>query len=259
MLFRRRFMILNQKTARRRAVFWFKLPLHWQRFFDRIKNMEEIQEIIKKLEEEIQEIFRSESSGHDIYHLNRALNLALHIQEKEGGDRLVIGAAAFLHDIHRIIQKETGKFCSPKDSLPKIKEILEKIDLPEDKIEKILHCIEFHEEYDFSPKGKTVNDIETLIVQDADNLDAMGAVGIARAFVYGGVNNIPIWVPDIPFKREKFEESDNDVSEIHHFYSKLLRLKDNMNTETAKKMAEQRHKVLEDFLEEFFKEWKGEI
>lgn len=233
--------------------------------------MEKIQEIIKKLEKEILELFNYENSGHDIYHLKRVLNLALGIQDKEGGDKLVIAVAAFLHDIHRIIQKETGKFCSPKDSLPKIKEILEKINpvrkggfsngvnLPEDKIEKILHCIEFHEEYDFSEKGKTVKDIETLIVQDADNLDAMGAVGIARLFTYGGAHNIPIWVPEIPFCREKFEESENDISEIHHFYSKLLRLKNNMNTKTAKKIAEHRHKFLEGFLEEFFKEWKVEI
>lgn len=217
------------------------------------------EEIIEQLRNEIKELFRSESSGHDFYHIERVLNLALHIQEKEGGDKLVVAVAAFLHDIHRIIQNETGKFCFPKDSLPKIKEILAKIDISREKLDKILYCIEFHEEYSFSEKGKTVKDIETLIVQDADNLDALGAVGIGRAFYYGGANNVPMWIPEIPFDRKTFDEDIKDVSEIHHFHSKLLKLKDNMNTKTAKKMAEHRHKFLEDFIEEFFKEWKGEL
>lgn len=183
--------------------------------------------------------------------------MALNIQEEEGGDKLVVAVAAFLHDLHRIFQKKTGKFCSPKDSLPKIKEILKILSLPSEKLEKILHCIEFHEEYDFSKRGKTAKDVETLIVQDADNLDAMGAVGIARAFAYGGANKIPIWIPEVPFTRKTFEEAEEDVSEIHHFYSKLLKLKSNMNTQTAKKIAEKRHQILENFLKEFFKEWEG--
>lgn len=221
--------------------------------------MKDIQQIIKKLEQEIKEIFSSDNSGHDIYHLKRTLNLALHLQQKEGGDKAITVIASFLHDIHRIIQNETGRFCSPKDSLSKVGEILDKIDLSEDKKERILHCVEFHEEYDFSKTGKSVRDIETLIIQDADNLDAMGAVGIARAFMFGGANNVPMWIPEIPFKREHFEESITDASEIHHFYSKLLKLKNNMNTKTAKKLAKRRSRYLEDFLKEFFDEWEGKI
>lgn len=219
--------------------------------------MENIQEIIEKLEKETHELFSKDNSGHDIYHSKRVLNLALHLQEKEGGDRLVVAVTAFLHDIHRIIQKETGKFCSPKESIPQIREILKKIDFPKDKIDKVLHCIEFHEEYSFSPKGKTVNDIETLILQDADNLDAIGAIGVGRTFYYCGANQIPMWLPEIPFNRENYEESDTDVSTIHHFYTKLLNIKQSLNTKTAKKIGKQRHKFLEDYLKRFFKEWKG--
>lgn len=216
-----------------------------------------MKEIIKKLEEEVRKLFQGESSGHDIYHLKRVLNNALTIQEKEGGDRMIVAASAFLHDIHRIIEKETGTFCSPKDSLPKIKEIVDKTKLSEKQKEKIYHCIEFHEEYDFSEKGKTTNNIETLILQDADNLDALGAIGIARAFSFGGANGVPIWVPEKPFARDTFDESEKDPSEIHHFHSKLLKLKDNMNTKTAKEMANERHKFIETFLQEFFDEWEG--
>lgn len=214
-------------------------------------------EIIKQLEEEIKNMFSEESSGHDIYHLKRTLNTALTIQEKEGGDRLVIGVAAFLHDIHRIMQNDTGKYVSPKESLPKVKEILYNANLTETQKEKIYHCIEFHEEYNFSESGKTVQDVETLILQDADNLDAIGAIGIGRTFAFSGSKGVTMWIPEKPFDRPNYEESKADPSTIHHFYSKLLKLKDNMNTETAKKMAYERHQFMETFLQEFFDEWNG--
>lgn len=219
--------------------------------------MENTNQIIEKIEKVIKKIFFSESSGHDIFHLKRVLNNALHIQKKEGGDKTVIAIAAFLHDVHRIVQNKTGKYCSPKDSLPKVKEILKKVGLDEAIIKKVLHCIEFHEEYNFSEKGKSVKDIETLILQDADNLDAMGAIGIARAFMYGGATGVPMWLPDIPFVRKFFDESINDPSEIHHFYSKLLKLKDDMNTKTGKQMAILRHRFMKNYLDEFFAEWEG--
>jgi len=216
------------------------------------------EKIINQLEEEVKALFHNESSGHDIYHLKRTMNSALTIQEKEGGDRLVIAVAAFLHDIHRIMQNENGKYCLPKDSLLKIKELIDKTDLTAEQKEKVLHCIEYHEEYNFSQTGKTVEDIETLILQDADNLDAMGAIGIGRTFAFSGSHNVTMWVPEKPFDRAVFDESEKDPSTIHHFYSKLLKLKESMNTETAKKMADERHKFMESFLQEFFAEWNGE-
>tara|TARA_Y100000310_G_C20682341_1_gene816711 strand:+ start:1675 stop:2322 length:648 start_codon:yes stop_codon:yes gene_type:complete len=212
-------------------------------------------DIINQLEKEIKELFHKENSGHDLHHLKRVLNLALTLQEKEGGDKIVIGVAAFLHDLHRVIGN--GKYCSPKESLPKVKEILDKVELSEVQKERILHCIEFHEEYNFTEEGKTVHDKETLIVQDADNLEALGAIGIARAFMFAGAKKVPMWIPELPFNREKFDDAVLDPSEIHHFYSKLLKLKENMNTETAKKMATERTTFMELFLKEFFAEWKG--
>ncbi|MFA5124801.1 MAG: HD domain-containing protein [Patescibacteria group bacterium] len=216
-----------------------------------------MEKIIGKIEKEIKSLFSNEGSGHDIYHLKRVLNIANYLQKKEGGDRVVIAVGAFLHDMHRIIGKETNKFCSPKDSLPKIKEIIDKTKLTSEQKKKILHCIEYHEEYNFSKKGKTVSDIETLIIQDADNLDAIGAIGIGRTFAYGGAHSLNMWVPEKAFKRKYFNENKEDVSTVHHFYSKLLKLKDNMNTATGKKMANKRHRYMEGFLQEFFNEWKG--
>lgn len=211
------------------------------------------------LEKKINNLFATDYSGHDINHLKRTLYLAQEIQKKEGGDLLVISTAAFLHDIHRILGKENKKFCHPKDSLPTIKKILNDVNFPENKIKNVLHCIEFHEEYGFSDSGKTVNDLETLILQDADNLDAIGAIGIGRTFSYCGAHSINMWLPEQPFDRQTFDEETEDISTIHHFYSKLLNLKDNMNTKTGKKMALKRHKFMKLFLKHFFKEWKGEL
>jgi len=220
----------------------------------------EIARVMPLLEKQVQDMFRSEKSGHDIWHLRRTMNLALRIQEEEGGDRFVIALAAFLHDVHRIIQADTGAYCAPAQSLSLVREMLRRSVLGhEAQIERILSCIDHHEEYDFSEQGKTVSDIETFILQDADNLDAMGAIGVARAFMFGGANGIPMWTPEIPFASGKFDEGENDPSEVHHFYSKVLQLKDNMNTATGKVMAEKRHAFLESFLAEFFAEWKGEV
>ena len=216
-----------------------------------------MEKIITELEKRIQKLFEKDTTGHDIYHLKRVMNTALTIQEKEGGDRLIIAVSALLHDLHRIMQNETGTFCTPKQSIPKIREILNEIDLTVLQKEKILHCIEYHEEYNFSKNGKTVSDIETLILQDADNLDAIGAVGIGRTFSFGGFYKVKMWIPEKPFDREIYNEAEKDPSIIHHFYSKLMKLKENMNTKTAKKMANKRHQFMELYLNEFFDEWNG--
>ncbi len=220
--------------------------------------MENLEKYVELLEQKIYDMFQKESSGHDIYHLRRVYNLACHLQEKEGGDRLVIGISAFLHDIHRTMEVN-GKFCPPKDSLPLIYKMLRGVNFPEEKIQNVLHCIEFHEEYEFTKEGKTVSDLETLILQDSDNLDAMGALGIGRTFSFGGSHSLPMWLPDIPLEKNYEGEHKFDPSTIHHVYSKLLQLKDNMNTKTAKDMAQARHNFTQEFLDHFVKEWKGEI
>ncbi|MEI6649891.1 MAG: HD domain-containing protein [Candidatus Moraniibacteriota bacterium] len=214
--------------------------------------------IIASLESKIRHLFHKEGSGHDIYHLKRVLNLALAIQEREGGDRLVLAVAAFLHDLHRIMEKESGVFCPPTASLPQIRELLEETGLTDKQKERVCHCVEFHEEYDFSETGKTAQDIETLILQDADNLDAIGAIGIGRTFTYNGAHGTPMWEPDMPFNQPNYDESTAaDPSTIHHFHSKLLKLKDNMNTGAGKRMAEHRHEFMERFEQEFMEEWNG--
>lgn len=216
--------------------------------------LEKYIEIIKPY---IIELFKNESSGHDISHLTRTMNIALNICDKENGDKLIVGISAFMHDIHRIMQNEIGKFVSPKDSLSKVREILSKTDLSECIIEKICYCIENHENYNWN--GNNVNDINTLILQDADNLDAIGAIGIGRAFTYGGAHNILMYDEKIPLNNNKdFSEANrNDPSTIHHFYHKFFNLVSNMNTKTAKEQAVARTEFMKKFADEFLDEWNG--
>ena len=201
----------------------------------------------------------SKDACHDIFHLYRVLNLALHISEKEGGDKQVIVASAFLHDLHRMMQSESGRFHHPRESLALARKLLAAVDFPKDKIPAVLYTIEHHEEYNFSRKAKKITDINTLIVQDADNLDAMGAIGIGRTFAFSAMLGVPMWDPSKPFRRKYFSEDKKDVSTLHHFHSKLLKLKGSMNTKTARAMAKGRHEYMIGFVERFKQEWKGKI
>lgn len=212
---------------------------------------------IEQLKPYVIELFKNDSSGHDISHLERTMNTALYLQEKEGGDRIIIGISAFLHDVHRIMQNESGKFVSPKDSLNTIKEMLSKTDLSDEQVNKICYCIEYHEQYNWN--GNNVNDINTLILQDADNLDAIGAIGIGRTFSYGGSHNVIMYDPSVPLneKNDYAEDNGDDESTIHHFYHKLFKLGNNMNTKTAKELSKKRTDFMKDFVNEFLSEWNA--
>ena len=213
-----------------------------------------LEKYIEELRPHVIELFKKDFSGHDISHLERTMNTALYLQSKEGGDRIVIGIAAFLHDVHRIMQNETGNFVSPKDSLDTVKNILKYINLSNEQIEKICYCIEYHEQYNWN--GNNVDDINTLILQDADNLDAIGAIGIGRTFFYGGAHNVVMYNPSVPLneKNDYVESNVSDESTIHHFYHKLFKLQDNMNTKTAKELAEKRTNFMKNFVNEFLSE-----
>ena len=216
-----------------------------------------LEKYIEDLRPLVIELFKKDSSGHDISHLERTMNTALYLQSKEGGDRIVIGVAAFLHDVHRIMQNETGTFVSPKDSLDTIRNILSKIDLTNEQVEKICYCIEYHEQYNWN--GNNVDDINTLILQDADNLDAIGAIGIGRTFSYGGAHNVVMYDSSAPLneKNDYAGANGDDESTIHHFYHKLFKLGDNMNTKTAKELAEKRTNFMKNFVNEFLSEWNA--
>lgn len=212
------------------------------------------EQIVSQTAEYIKEKLSGEGSGHDWWHVFRVWKNAVHIGKEENADLFVVELAALLHDI------ADWKFQDGDDAVgPQMaREWLEKLAVAEN---IIVHVCEIIKDASFKGAGVVakMKTIEGMVVQDADRLDAIGAIGIARAFAYGGSKGREMHNPEIkPEKHESFAEyKKNKSSTINHFYEKLLLLKELMNTATAKTMAEKRHKVMEEFLNEFFQEWEG--
>ena len=212
------------------------------------------QEQIQKTVAFVKNILETDASGHDWYHIERVHKLAISLSEKEGGDRFVIEMAALLHDVADEKLNE-----SEEAGMKKVSDWLEGLDVTEEEKKQIIHIIA-----NMSYKGGHGGNIETLegkVVQDADRLDALGAIGIARTFAYGGAKGRLMYDPNIPPREgmTKEEYRKNNDPSLNHFYEKLLKLKDLMNTEAAKKEAEVRHRYMEEFIEQFMKEWNAQI
>lgn len=208
--------------------------------------------VIKEIKKYLRETFKSDATGHDWWHAWRVCEMSKRISKKEGGNLFVIELAALLHDI------ADWKFHDGniKVGAEKAKLLLENLGVDNKSIKHVCSIID-----NVSFKGAGVkNKIKTkegMIVQDADRLDAIGAIGIARTLAYGGFKGIEIYNPEIKPKLHKsFKEyKDGKSTTINHFYEKLLLLKDRLNTETAKKIAKERHTFMENYLKQFFKEW----
>lgn len=193
-------------------------------------------------------------SGHDWWHICRVWKTAKQIAKGEIADMLVVELGALLHDI------ADSKFNGGDEAIgpAKAKVFLETLQLEATTIDHVVQIVA-----NISFKGgkevQLFKSIELDIVQDADRLDAMGAIGIARAFNYGGFKNRPIHNPNIAPNLNKTKEQykHNNDPTIHHFYEKLLLLKDKMNTTTGKQLAQERHQFMEQFLAQFYKEWEG--
>lgn len=201
----------------------------------------------EKLKKVVKKYMWNNWPGHDYFHAVRVYNLCLALGKKLGADLDVLKAAALLHDIaygenvkdHDVLSAEISE------------KILKNICFPKNKIDQVIYCIKTHRFL----KGCKADTLEAKILQDADRLDAIGAIGIARALADAGLRKEKIWIPWIKPKEKYDGKSD---SCINHFYEKLLKIKNYLNLEESKKIAEERTKFMEIFLDEFFKEWKGE-
>ena len=199
-------------------------------------------------------IFAYDCSGHDYHHTMRVYRLATQIAEQENANMLIVQLAALLHDVDDVkLSPETHE--AKKNAVGFMKN-----NGVDDKV--IASVCKIIDEVSFAGTDSVVpSTLEGKCVQDADRLDAIGAIGIARTFAYGGSKGRRIHDPDIKpmtnMNKADYNQNHNSTS-INHFYEKLLLLKDMMNTETAKKMAMHRQAVMEDFLEEFMAEWDGE-
>ncbi len=207
--------------------------------------------LIEKASSLAQQFHSSDTTGHDWWHVWRVWNLAKHIAQREGANLLEVELAALLHDMddHKI----DG---SDGENLPNARQTLLKLNVDKELVEKIIGIIK-----EVSFKGAKVDTVptslEASVVQDADRLDAIGAIGIARAFAYGGSKNRQLYNPNSkPEMHSTFQEYKNSKgSTLNHFYEKLLLLKDKLNTNTAKTIATQRHRCMEQFVEQFLDEW----
>jgi uncharacterized protein len=191
--------------------------------------------------------------GHDWYHIERVWNTARYIRDKEGsGDLLTIELATLLHDI------SDAKYNGGDDEMGSrlASNFLLEQGVDQEIQEHIRDIIQYVS-YKGGFRQDKISTIEFQIVQDADRLDAIGAIGIARAFNYGGFKNRPIHNPEMPL--QEYQDSKayhrSDAPTINHFYEKLLKLKDLMNTPTGKLMAEERHNYMLHFLDRFYSEW----
>ena len=211
--------------------------------------------LVERVKSQVYSIFKEEYSGHDFQHIDRVFRMATFLQEQEGGDLEVIQLAALLHDIsdHKL---NGGKL---NDGSRVARALLQEHKADVILIDNVCALID-----KVSYKGALVKDemfnLEGMIVQDADRLDAIGAIGVARAFAFGGSRNRPMYEPDeIPQLHTSFQSyAGSQGNTINHFHEKLLLLKDRLHTATAKEIGEKRHQFMLNFLEQFEQEWTSE-
>ncbi|MEK6873929.1 MAG: HD domain-containing protein [Nanoarchaeota archaeon] len=214
------------------------------------------QDVIDKTADYIKNKLNGESSGHDWWHIYRVWETGKNIAISEGANLYVVELACLLHDI------ADYKFHGGDEEIgPRLAgEWLQKLSVETPIITHVVNIISTSS-FKGARAENRINTLEGQCVQDADRLDAIGAIGIARCFAYGGAKGNVIYDPSIPIKIDMSEEEYKraDHTQINHFYEKLLLLKDRMNTQTGKRMAEERHNFLVRYLEQFHKEWSGEI
>lgn len=214
------------------------------------------EEILQATESFVKDELTGAESGHDWWHTNRVRKLALTIGAQEGANLFVVELGALLHDIADSKFHDGDETKGPA----RAKIFLQSFRVDNQTTDHVINIIEnisFRKSLEDGPGFKS---LELDVIQDADRLDAIGAIGIARAFNYGGFKNRIFYDPDIPpatdLTVEEYKNSNSPT--INHFYEKLLLLKDKMNTAAGRKMAKQRHEFMETFLEQFNKEWNGE-
>ena len=215
---------------------------------------EKEQQIIENTVRFVKDKLRGNEAGHDWWHVYRVWKTADYLAQKENVSPFTVSLGALLHDI------ADAKFNGgDEEAGPAIaRDFLTEQKVEKEIIEKVIHIIRY---VSFKNREEAAGKItpELAVVQDADRLDAMGAIGIARTFNYGGFKNRPLYDPGIKpaVNQDKEAYKKSTAPTINHFYEKLLLLKDLMNTETGKTLAKHRHEYMLDFLDEFFKEWEG--
>jgi uncharacterized protein len=214
-----------------------------------------VDEIVARTAEHVKQTLSGESTGHDWWHVYRVWRIAERLGQEEGADGLVVALAALVHDLGDA--KLTGFEPTPADH--PARSLLAGLGAQATVVD---HVVEIACDLSFKGAGvpTPMRTVEGRVVQDADRLDALGAIGIARAFAYGGARARPLHTPgEAPVLHQSLRDyRDSRASTINHFHEKLLLLRERMNTPSGRRLAEARHAYLEAFLAEFHREWEGE-
>ena len=188
-----------------------------------------------------------DSSGHDLAHSWRVFDLGRTIAATEGADPTVVGLASLVHDYHRVVNGTA--YVHPEETLDDVAALLADASVDDAAtVDAVCHCVAVHDDFAYQGDPDRIETVEAAVLQDADNLDAIGAVGIGRTFAFGGDRGFPMWAPG----------DEEDPSTIGHCYEKLLRIDEELNTDAAREIAADRMAFLEDFVERFEREWYGE-
>ncbi|MFL1010684.1 HD domain-containing protein [Flavisericum labens] len=216
--------------------------------------MDTQENIINKTKTFVKETLSNAESGHDWFHTQRVFNNALLIAKNEDVNQFIVSLGALLHDI------ADSKFHNGDETIgPKVaREFLSDLNVNSDVVDHVIKIIE-NISFKGGNEAQTFQSPELDVIQDADRLDAIGAIGIARCFNYGGFKNRALYDPAIKpiLNMSKVEYKNSTAPSINHFYEKLLLLKDRMNTRTGKTIAFERHNYMLQFLDQFYKEWNG--
>jgi uncharacterized protein len=201
--------------------------------------------------------FAGDAGGHDLAHLDRVAGMGDRLARAEGADREVVGAAAYCHDFHRLVERESGhaRPVASADCEELVVATLAAAGAAARLTAPVVACVAFCDRHVFAGDDGD-GPLEAQVLRDADNLDAIGAVGIARAFAFGAQLGEPLWIPEAEARTTYAPGRTSSV--LHHFDEKLLRLRDDMLTPTGRAIAEERHRFTAEFAQRFRREWHAE-
>lgn len=205
---------------------------------------------IKILKQNLKKMFGDENTGHGLVHLNRVYKNALKIQKKEGGDKYVVAISALVHDVHRILSNKYNTYISPEDSLDDVNKILLKSNIDKEKITQILEVVKNHDNKENKNFSK-----ETLIIQDADYLDAIGKIGLNRTLTFCNTKNIPLYSKE-PLDSPDYIPEIFPISACHYIYRTQIPGVNNLYFSSSKKLAKDKVKYLQKFINKCVKDNK---
>lgn len=204
-----------------------------------------------RLIEKAKKIYGNENTGHDFSHIERVLNYCAQIQKHENADWDVIFVSALYHDVHRVMADKVGRFVPPAESLDEVKEALAEFNLDEEFLSKVLYVVAYHDDKNMNVEDMTK---ELQIVQDADILDAVGEVGLKRTLKYCKAKHIPVTNTEYPLDTDQFIPDVRPISTVHYITRTMIPQVAYIHTDSAKQLANDQAKILEDFVHKSLKE-----